>query len=106
MAKWVGIIGFGTYKETSPGVWVDEIIEQKYKGDMFQNSNKFQNSGNLNDDVRLSNRISIIADPYAKENAQSIKYITFMGSKWKVLDVTIQHPRLVLNVGGVYTENE
>lgn len=103
MAKWSGLIGFEVSSETDPGVWVEHIESRRYYGDFMQNSNRIQASGNINDNVKLSNKISVIADPYAKNNFQSIRYVTYMGNKWKVSDIIVQYPRLILSLGDVYT---
>ena len=102
MAKFYGAIGYGKSIETSPGVWEDQITERMYYGDLIRNSRRLQSSGNLNDNINISNQISIIADPYANENFRLMKYASFMGTKWKITDVEIQYPRLILTVGGVY----
>lgn len=105
MAKYCGIIGFSKTEETSPGIWEEVITERTYFGDLIRNAHRFQNSENLNDNINVSNEISIVADPYAFEYFFSIKYATFMGSKWKVTNVDIQHPRIILSIGGLYNAN-
>lgn len=102
MAKFYGIIGYVKTVETKPDIWEEQIIERKYSGDLIRNTRKWENSGNLNDNINLSNQISIIADPFACENCYSIRYVEFMGAKWKVQSIEVQHPRLILTIGGVY----
>lgn len=106
MAKYFGTVGFSVPVETEPGVWVDAIEDHKYTGDLYTNTRRLQNSGNLNPDISLSNEISIIADPFANHNYQSIRYATFMGAKWEVTSVRVQFPRLILTLGGVYNGPE
>ena len=102
MAKFYGKIGYAETVETEPGVWKEQITEREYFGDVIRNSRRLQNSGNLNDDVMISNEISILSDPYAVNNFHSMRYIEFMGAKWKVSDVEVQYPRLLLTLGGLY----
>lgn len=103
MAKWYGKIGFAELVETSPGVWNEEIIEHAYFGEVYQNTRRLQTPAQLNDNIDISNRISIVADPYANQNFHSMRYVEFMGTKWKVSSVdAAQYPRLILTVGGVY----
>lgn len=102
MAKFYGMIGYATLVETEPGLWEEEIVEKPYYGDLIRNTRRLQNSGGVNDDVNLSNQVSIIADPYANQNFHSMRYVEFMGAKWKVSDVEVQYPRLILSIGGVY----
>lgn len=102
MAKFYGKIGFADTVETSPGVWTEKIVERNYFGDIIRNTRRLQSSDQLNDDINISNEISIVADPYANQNFHSMRYVEFMGAKWKITNVEVRHPRLILTVGGVY----
>ena len=102
MAKFYGVIGYAVTKETAPGVWTEEIAEQSYYGDLTRNMRRLQDSGDLNDDINVANEISIVADPYANANFHSMRYVAFMGAKWKISKVEVQDPRLILTLGGVY----
>lgn len=102
MAKFYGVIGYAVTKETAPGVWTEEITEQSYYGDLTRNMRRLQDSGDLNDDINVANEISIVADPYANANFHSMRYVAFMGAKWKISKVEAQYPRLILTLGGVY----
>ena len=104
MAKFYGEIGFGTSIETSPGVYEDQVTTRNYYGDLIKNTRRLESSGSVNDDVNISNQISIVADPYANENFYTMRYVKFMGAKWKISDVEVQYPRLILTIGGVYNE--
>lgn len=103
MAKYSGKVGYIDTVETQPGVWTDEVTEKFHYGDFTRNSSRFQTStDSANDNVNTSNEISIIADPYAIQNFQSIRYVEFMGTKWKVDSVEVKYPRLILSIGGVW----
>ena len=102
MAKWFGKIGYVVTEETEPGVWEETVTEREYFGDMTSDRRKRQNSGEVNDNINLSNVISIVADPFAYQNCSNMAYVEIMGSKWKISDVEVQRPRLILTVGGVY----
>jgi hypothetical protein len=102
MAKFYGPIGYAELKETKPGVHTEEITERNYYGDLIRNSRRLQSSENLNDDINVANEISILADPFANQNFHKMRYVEFMGAKWKITNVQVQYPRLVLTVGGVY----
>lgn len=104
MAKWYGVIGFSETIETDPGVWEEQITERNYYGDVIRNTRKHQSSGQINYNLDISNEFSIVSDPYANQNFHSIRYIEFMGAKWKISNVDVQYPRLTLSVGGVYNE--
>lgn len=102
MAKYYGLIGYAETVETAPGVWKEQITERVYYGDVIRNSRRLQSTEHLNDDINISNQISIVADPYAINNFHSMRYAEFMGAKWKVSDIEVQYPRLLLTLGGVY----
>lgn len=102
MAKWYGTVGYSTTSETTPGVWSEEILERPYYGDLDRNIYHPSSSDKVNDDIIVNNQISIVADAYAYENFQHMKYVTFMGAKRKISSVEVRHPRLVLVIGGLY----
>ena len=102
MAKFYGEIGYATTVETTPGLWEEQITKRNYYGDLVRNSRRMQSSEQLNDNVNVSNEISIIADPFANENFHSMRYVEFMGAKWKITNVEVRYPRLILTIGGVY----
>ena len=102
MAKFFGAIGYAVTSETRPGVYEEQIIEREYFGDVNRNIRKLENSEHLNDDINVSNEISIVSDPFANENFYSMRYAEFMGTKWKITSVEVKYPRLILTLGGVY----
>jgi hypothetical protein len=102
MAKFYGVIGYSENKETKPGVWEDVISERNYSGDVQRDTRRWQTGENLNDDLTVNNLISIVADPFAYQNFQGIRYVGWMGSFWKITSVEVQRPRLLLTIGGVY----
>ena len=104
MAKWHGVIGYAETVETKPGVWKEHITERTYSGDLLRNTSRFQTADKLNDDINIANEISIVADPYANQNFHLMRYVEFMGTKWKITNVEVQYPRLRLTLGGVYNE--
>lgn len=106
MSKYFGAIGYAKTIETSPGVWEETIIEKEYKGDILRNSRRYDSADKLNDNVNISNQISILADSFAYENFFSIRYIKWYNSKWKVSNIEIQRPRLILTIGGVYNDSK
>lgn len=103
MAKFYGTVGYIKPVEIEPGIWVEEqVIERQYFGDITRTTGGFQPSGEVNDNINISNSISVVADPFAYENFQYMRYVEIMGAKWKITNVEIQRPRLLLTVGGVY----
>ena len=102
MAKFYGRIGYAETVETSPGVHAERITERTYYGDTVRNIRNLQSSGQVNDNIDIANEISIVADQFAYQNFHSMRYVEFMGALWKITKVDVQHPRLILSVGGVY----
>lgn len=102
MAKFYGAIGFAETVETVPGVWEEQITERYYSGDLIRNTRRLQPGTGVNDNINIANEISILSDPYACQNFHMIRYVCFMGSKWKVSNVEVLYPRLILELGGVY----
>lgn len=102
MAKFYGSIGYAELVEVNPGIWEEKITERKYYGDLIRNTRRLQTSDKLNDNINVSNEISIVADPYANQNFHSMRYVEFMGAKWKINNVEVLYPRLILTIGGVY----
>lgn len=104
MAKFFGKIGFTKTEETAPGVYREVTTERDYCGDVLRNTRKWENGEHLNDDLNVNNQISIVADAYANENFFAMRYISWMGAYWKITNVEVQRPRLILTIGGVYNK--
>lgn len=104
MARFHGDVGFGSSTETSEnsGVWEDVIIELPYRGDIVKNTRRLQGTDGVNDNITVGNSISIVADSYAIEHFLDIKYVRWNGNLWVVSTVTVQRPRLILDLGSVY----
>lgn len=104
MSKYHGKIGFACTEETSPGIYTETIIEKEASGDLVQIVGKISSSDTINNGMRLSSSISVIAEPYIKHNLKYIRYVTFMGEKWEVTDIKPSYPRLILTLGGLYND--
>lgn len=102
MAKFYGVIGYAETIEVRPGVYEEVITERNYFGDLVRNSRRLQPTDQLNDDINVANEISIVADPFAEQNFHKMRYVEFMGAKWKISNVDVQRPRLILTLGGLY----
>ena len=102
MAKFYGKIGFTLMQETLPDVWEPVETQKDYFGDLTRNQRRWNNGESVNENVEVSNEISILMDDFLQENIGSLKWVEVMGAKWKVNSITIEYPRLVLTLGGVY----
>jgi len=102
MAKFHGKIGYAITAETTPGVWTEQVTERDYFGDIVKHVQKWQSGDNLNDDIKIDNEFSVVADPFAYENFHAMKYVKWMGAPWKIVKIDVQRPRIRLTIGGVY----
>lgn len=102
MARYFGNVGYVVYMETAPSVHKEQVTERPYYGDVLSMNRRLEKGEGVNDNVEIGNQFSILADAYAYENFASIRYITWMGQRWKVSKVTVQRPRLLIDIGGVW----
>lgn len=103
MAKFHGEIGYAAEKiEVRPGIFKDSVVEYSYFGDVIRNARGLEAGTSVNDNVTVSNSISIVADAYAREHIFAMRYIKWQGVLWKIVEVEVVRPRLLLRLGGVY----
>lgn len=103
MGKFHGNIGFAEQQKTAAGVFEEQIVEREYYGDVISAFYNTKNSSDtINDELGINNRISVVANEYALKNFQFMKYVVYMGVKWKITNIEPQYPRLILSIGGVY----
>lgn len=103
MAKFHGMIGFTEQVKTAPGVYSERIVEREYFGEIVRLTyNAHSGSETANDELTVNKQISIIANDYAFRNFQFMKYVEYMGAKWKITSAEPAYPRIILSIGGVY----
>lgn len=103
MAKFHGVVGFlDGQVEKRRGVFVDNIVEREYFGDVKRASQQFRHGEGVNDDITVGHTIEIVADEFANTHMQTIRFVEWAGECWKVEDRTRQHPRLILRLREVY----
>ena len=103
MARFFGEVGFAEANvETSPGIFEDIIVEKKFKGDIIRNTRRFQDGSTIVDGITLDNYIRILANQYALERVNAMRYVIWNGVRWEISSVEIQRPRLLLTLGGIY----
>lgn len=107
MAKFYGRIGFTSKPEEGTdeheGIVQDNRIEERmYKGDVISYTRKWESGHDVNDDLQIDNQISIVADSYAFEHFYALRYVCWMGSRWKITNAKPQRPRILLTIGGLY----
>lgn len=106
MTRFYGAVGYSHTVESEPGVAENVITERMYYGDVLGNTGRLNESDKVNPDLSMQGSISIVADPYAYEHFMKIKYITWLGVRWKpsTIDAT-KPPRIILRLGEVYNGN-
>ena len=104
MARFYGAIGFAITEETRPSVNEEKYVERMYKGDVIRNTRRWEPTEHLNDDISISNDISIIADSFASSNFGVMRYVRWMNQAFEITFATIdtERHRITLSLGGVF----
>ena len=102
MNKYSGKVGLSILTEVKPGIWKPQIVEKSVFGDIIRDNRNVVGSDKTNDDIKINNQISIVANPFLMENFRSIVYLTYAGAKWRITTVEVKYPRLLLSMGEVY----
>lgn len=95
------ILGFTWSVETKPGVYAKREEERRYKADVLTYNKQYASNSEVNDDIQLRNRYSIVMSE-KEQHYEDIKYVKIGAAKWKVTAIEFIHPRMILTVGGVY----
>lgn len=103
--RYHGRVGYFETVETKPGLFEEKLTFREYYGDVLRNTRRDSSGSNVNVTITVSNQISIVADPYAREHFFQIRCIEWQGTLWTVTEVDVQYPRLILSLGDVYHEN-
>lgn len=105
MAKFYGVIGYVEQTEVKPGDWREVATEKYHSGDLLRDNRRLQSSGQAIDNITMVNTVSIVANPYANEHYFAIRYVVLHGVKWKITNVEVVYPRIILTIGGVYNDH-
>ena len=103
--RYCGEIGYFETVETKPGLFEQQLVFKRAKGDVIRNTKRNQLATSVNDNIVVNNSISVVADPYAREHFFAIKCIRWQGTLWNVSSVEVQYPRLILELGEPYHED-
>ena len=108
MAKYYGRIGFIEAQEVpaGSGIWVEVPTEHYYVGEVGRNSRRWQPGEKLNDNLNISNEITVVMDEYAIHNFHAMRYIEYMGAFWEITNALVEHPHIRLTIGGVYNRED
>lgn len=104
MTRFAGVIGYGETMEVPAGSgdWKDVVFERRYSGRVTRNSRRIQAEGKVNFDLSIQNSIEVVADAYARDNMNKLRYVQWRGDRWIVDEVTEQYPRLIFRLGALY----
>lgn len=102
MSRFSGKLGFVITRETEEGVWLEDKIEIPAKGTIRSLYVRNDNNATVNSNLRLTNEISILLNSKIKTYLETLKYVIWKGSKWEVLSIGVNYPRLTINLGGLY----
>lgn len=102
MSRFSGKLGFVLTRETEEGVWLEDVVELPVKGTIRNLYVRNDNSSSANTNLRLTNEISILMDTKTKFYLETLKYVVWKGSKWEVQSISVNYPRLTINLGGLY----
>lgn len=102
--KFFGAVGFGTQVNNVPGVWEEVIVERNLYGDLQNNYALIRATDKVNSDQTVNNQLSLVADAFAYEHYDAIRYVIWMGVAWTVSSIRLTpgNPRLILTIGEVY----
>lgn len=107
MARFYGKVGFVFgHVEITPGVWKPAMAERSYFGDVMKRRLSWEKGESINDNIKIGNQFSILADEFAERNMYAMKWIEWKGIKWKISSVEIERPRMILTISDVYKENK
>ena len=108
MNRWCGKIGFAEQVETAQSVWTEKITERTYRGDILRNTRRLMDSQQkISYNISISNQISVVADAYIRDHFVDMRWVEFMGVKWKATEVDAsQAPRLIITLGELWNEDE
>ena len=105
MGLFYGPIGFvETVEEPKgSGIWVEKPIERNYRGEVSNYRKSWENgSQQVNPNLKITNMISIVADPYLSNHLYALRYIKWLNGYWEISSIDVESPRLILSIGGVY----
>lgn len=98
-----GVIGYGEQRKIRPGVHDDVIIEKRFRGDVVRVPSSGPDEGQkVNDNLRVGVTLSVVAGAYHSTHVHAMRYISWQGQLWKVSNVDVAFPRLIIRLGGLY----
>ena len=105
MPKWYGRIGFSTDSDQGFGIFEKTSEARPYYGDIIHSRPGWTAvSDSTNEKMTVNSRISVVADDFALQNTYRMTWIEYLGTKWYISSVELAFPRIIVDIGNVYTE--
>lgn len=102
--KYRGEVGFIINEETEPGIWKPYSMVQEVRGEVIQNTVSWNEGDTINSDVKFQNRISIVLSNFLTQNMMALRWITYMGVRFKISKIELKPPRMIFTLGDEYIE--
>lgn len=100
--RYSGKVGYSSPAEVAPDVWQDQFTERIYGGEVLRDTRYFAQGETVLGEVRFQTRLSVVADAFALEHFTDIRYAEWAGRFWTVESASVERPRLILVLGGIY----
>lgn len=100
-------VGFGHVRETAKAVFREDQDVRTYPA--FVNRvmvRPVTQDDSSVEDVQLSNQVSFLTDWYSTKYIDNIRFVRWRGKRFRVRSVTWQWPRIVLEIGAPYPNDE
>lgn len=104
MARAAVIIGSSKPMTEVPddGIARDEYVERKFRATVTRLNNNMVSSGDVIDNLKMDMNFQIKMDKWTYENFQWLRYLVYNGAKWKITNVQVQRPNMIVQVGGIF----
>lgn len=103
MARFHGPVGFGIFEDDQEtGKASERMTERKYYGRILSHIRNWVETEGLNNDLKLQNRIAIVANDYAFAHLSALRYVKWKGAAWTITGVEIKGPEIILTIGGIW----
>lgn len=108
MNRFYGVVGYIQQVEDPPDSdkWKEVTTTREYFGEIVKENRRWEPGDSTIDNLTVTNKIRILADDFAFQNCSAIRFVRWMGCDWKVVNAEVDHPRIVLSLGGVYNGNK
>jgi len=101
--RYAGLIGVKLPpEEVSPGVWHPRVKTIKVRGKIYALKVSWS-SGTLQQETpRATHKLTFIGTAELLSDSLLPLWVEWQGTKWEVISVDYQRPRIELRIGGVY----